>query len=113
MKARLASLALSCWLIASVFVWPHNGTEITLVGAVWGFVFVIMSFAAFVEPPIRYGNAALGAVLGVYALFGAHQSSFTRWHDLAVGLAFVGLSAVRSVPVERDEFRFPARSRTV
>jgi hypothetical protein len=110
MVARFASLALSCWLILSVFLWPHNGTETTLVGAIWGFVFVIMSFAAFVEPPIRFGNAALGGVLGLYALAGSHLSAITRWHDLAVGLAFVGLSLVRSVPIERDEFHFPVRS---
>ena len=113
MIARLASLGLSCWLILSVFLWPHNGTEVTLVGAVWGFVFVIISFGAFVEPPIRYGNAALGAVLGIYALAGSHLSPITRWHDLAVGLAFIGLSLVKSVAIERDEFRFPVRTRSV
>ena len=103
MVARWVSVALSLWLMVSVFVWPHNAAESVTVGLYWAFLFGLLSAGAFVEPTVRYGAAALGFVLAVYALFAKHEVPFTRWHDFLVGAAFVALAAVRSPGLARHK----------
>lgn len=103
MPARFASLTLAFWLMVSVFVWPHSGMDKVLVGTLWSWAFVLMAAGALFEPRVRFGNAALGAILALYALFAVHAVGFTRWHDFAVGVAFVGLAMIPSAPMQRRD----------
>lgn len=112
MWARVVSLILSFWLMVSVFFWPHNAQEWMTVGVYWAWVFVVMAAAAFVEPRVRFGSAILGVVLAVYALLAHHAVGFTRWHDFAVGVLFVGLSIVPSQPLVRHQIKSERRIST-
>ena len=112
MAARFVTLALSFWLMVSVFFWPHLPQEAMVVGLCWAWVFTVISAASFVEPRVRYGGTVLGVVLAIYALAANHAVRFTRWHDFIVGVLFVLLSAVPSRPILRHEVHSERRIST-
>ncbi len=94
---RIVNTVLGAWLIASIFVWPHYGPE-GFDTLITGLLVVTAAPLAVWAPRLRFGPAFFAVWLVVMTLVLVHERRFTFFHDLAVAIAIILVSAVPSRP---------------
>ncbi len=89
----LASLTLGLWLIASAFLWPHNGLHL-LNNCVVGGLTVLAACATFARAGARYFIALLG--IWLYSTAGAFSSisALTVLNNVLVAVLMLVVSVV-------------------
>lgn len=97
---RALNALLGAWLLASAFLWPHDG-NVRLNDWLTGLWIAATALSAVWAPTLRWANTFLGAWLGFWALVFEYHSAITRIHDLALAGLITALSFVPgAVPEE-------------
>jgi hypothetical protein len=102
--ARLASVALGIWLLASSLVLPRTSPAGFNV-AVTGLLVVLCAGCAVWAPAFRFGTMALAVWLVATELLVFSSPLPTELHDVAVGIALFALSVISSSPKLVDPTR--------
>ncbi len=96
---RVVNVILGAWLFASVLLWRHWGPE-GFDTLITGLLVITVAACAVWTPRLRFGGTFLAAWLLFMTLVLVHARRLTFFHDLAVALAIVVLSAAPSRPWE-------------
>lgn len=94
---RVVNALLGAWLVVSVFLWPHAGSE-GYNALITGLLVAMVALVAIWAPPVRFANVLLGAWLLVTTLFFRHESELTLWNEVLVATVILVFAFVPSEP---------------
>jgi hypothetical protein len=97
MTPRIFVAIVGVWLMASVFLWPHSGTETLNVALVGAFA-VVFALLSLIRDWARYLNMAAAVWLILSTLRYGSLSRVTLWNNVVMAAAIFAASLLGAGP---------------